>query len=102
LTTKMTKSVIEDREDGSGLEVVEIRTSTILLLVAQVTGNEDLAEDVGVDGRHHRMMAPVGVTVVGAVQTALSAVRPVPLSAEPEDGLTDSDSGRCRGRSRSQ
>ncbi len=33
-------------------------------------------------------MAPVGVTVVGAVQTALCAV---PLSAEPEDGLTVAD-----------
>ena len=33
-------------------------------------------------------MAPVGVTVVGAVQTALSAV---PLNAEPEDGLTVAD-----------
>ncbi len=52
MKTKMTKSVIEDREDGSGLEVVEILTSTIPLLVAQVTGNEDRAEDVGVDGRH--------------------------------------------------
>jgi hypothetical protein len=91
LKTKMTKSAIEDREDGSGLEVVEIRTSTILLLVAQRRSlrSTKVAQRTCQWALMGAMApGPVGVTVVGAVQTALSAV---PLSAEPENGLTVAD-----------